>query len=64
MRLECEARSLLLLLLAAFLEVAKAILELDRHDTMPIQFARLMKLALLIAPVLIKGEDSELGCEA
>ncbi len=31
---------------------------------MPIQFARLMKLALLIAPVLIKGEDSELGCEA
>jgi len=23
-----------------------------------------MKLALLIAPVLIKGEDSELGCEA
>ena len=31
---------------------------------MPIQFARLMKLALLIAPVLIKGEDSELGREA
>jgi hypothetical protein len=45
-------------------QIVKAILELDRHDTMPFQFAQLMKLALLIAPVLIKGEGPKLGCEA